>query len=112
MQANILIKGYWEMRYGVYPFEGYYAFHSGSTFCAHYLSAYPPYGPGSNELNMALRIPVFALEQDPWNHGPVPRLPRSPSFLQRHHLRYCRVATNYILMLNVSYKRICQLCLK
>ncbi|OQE07866.1 hypothetical protein PENVUL_c012G01548 [Penicillium vulpinum] len=51
---------------------------------------------------MALRIPVFALEQDPWNHGPVPLPPRSPSFLQCHHLVDGRVATNYIPMLNTD----------
>lgn len=94
------------MRYGIYPFEGWYTFHSSSAFCAHYLSAYPPHGPGSRELSIALRIPVFALEQEPWKYGPVPLPPPSPSLLQRYHLVDGRVATNYILMLNVGRKRI------
>ncbi|KAF9249958.1 hypothetical protein DTO006G1_5917 [Penicillium roqueforti] len=93
---------YWEMRYGIYPFEGWYTFHSSSAFCAHYLSAYPPHGPGSRELSIALRIPVFALEQEPWKYGPVPLPPPSPSLLQRYHLVDGRVATNYILMLNTD----------
>lgn len=92
------------MRYGTYPFIGWSAFTNCNAFSAHHLVAYPPHDPDSPELSKALRIPVFALEQDPWNYAPMPGPPRSPSFLKRHGLRDTREATHYILMLNVSQK--------
>lgn len=92
------------MRYGTYPFIGWSAFTNSNAFSAHHLVAYPPHDPDSPELSKALRIPVFALEQDPWNHAPMQGPPRSPSFLKRHGLRDTREATHHILMLNVSQK--------
>ncbi|OOQ82405.1 hypothetical protein PEBR_39204 [Penicillium brasilianum] len=54
----------WEMRYGPYPFYGWNDFHSASAFYAHYLAAYPPDSTKSSELAVALRLVIFALEQD------------------------------------------------
>lgn len=93
------------MRYGPYPFYGWRDFHSANAFFAHYLAAYPPKSPNHMELLAALRLIVFALEQDPWNHAQPP-----PPQLQSNRYRSGR-PTDYVQMLNVSenegHDRIC-----
>lgn len=100
--TNALILVMWTMRYGPYPFLGWYEFHNANVFYAHHLSIYPPDSPNSNELTAAFRIIIFALEQDPWNYS-RPVQPPSPTYLKRHIPRDLRSGPDHIQMLNVGF---------
>ena len=85
------------MRYGPYPYYGWRDFHSTCAFNANYLAAYPPDSPDTNEVTAALRIMVFALEQDPWTHAQQP----PPKWRGNRFMDTGR-PTDYVQMLNVS----------
>ncbi|KAF7183544.1 hypothetical protein CNMCM7691_003823 [Aspergillus felis] len=87
----------WEMRYGPYPYYGWTDFHSANAFYAHFLAAYPPESPDLRELTVALRLIVFALEQDPWTHAKQP-----PPQWQGHSYRDTGRPTDYMQMLNAD----------
>jgi hypothetical protein len=85
------------MRYGPYPYYGWVDFHNASAFNAHYLAAYPPDSPNSTELTRALRLIIFALEQDPWTRAQQP-----PPQWRGHRFMDTGRPTDYVQMLNVS----------
>lgn len=85
------------MRYGSYPYYGWVDFHNASAFHAHYLAAYPPDSPNSEELINALRLIIFALEQDPWNRAQQP-----PPRWRGHRFMGTGRPTDCVQMLNVS----------
>lgn len=93
----LFIQGCWEMRYGPYPYYGWTDFHRANAFYAHFLAAYPPESPDLRELTVALRLIVFALEQDPWTHAQQP----PPQWRDDRYWDTGR-PTDYMQMLNVS----------
>ena len=91
------VADYWNVsRYGSFPFEGLDGFVIMNVFQANHLSAYPPSSTMLPELSCALRMIVFALEQDLWNYTPV-------LSYSRHNNRY---GTGHIQMLNVGSNKI------
>jgi hypothetical protein len=72
--------------------EGYYAFPNANAFHAHYMSCY--FESCSSELMEALKLTMFTLEQDHWNHMPEILKNATNSRIMNHTWR--------ITILNVS----------